>query len=642
MTSPRACHPCLPVLVVAAWVALALPALAAEATPSRAGLGERVGAATLRGDDGKEYTFHDLQGSKALVVVLLSFDCPVSTGYAPVLAELAGAYADRGVAFLGIASDPDEDAASLARRAREFRLPFRVLADPRRSAAAALRAETTPETFLLDRELVLRYRGRIDDRYAARLRPKARVGRQDLREALDELLAGRAVTEPATRAVGCPLRPDAVKATGPVTYHRDVLPILQENCQECHRPGEIGPFSLMTYRQAVRWAGDIKTYAQTRQMPPWKPVEGPAFHNERRLSDRAIATLAAWADGGTPEGDARDAPPPRQFTDGWQLGTPDLVLTPGEDFHLGAGGPDVYRCFPLPTGLTEDRWVNAVEVRPGNRRMAHHALLFIDRRGAARRLERAGHEAPGSATAEDRGPGYSVGLGYAFLPGFLPGGGLGGWAPGQVAHRLPAGTAFALPRGADVVLQLHYHRSGRPETDRTAVGLYFARGPSRRVQGVVVPGALALVPAGAERFRVRGSTWVRQDCQLHAVMPHMHLLGREIRLTMTPPGGTARTLVAIKDWDFDWQETYFLRETIPIKAGTRFDIEGVYDNSAGNARNPNQPPRTVCFGMATGDEMCVGFLAVSAAQPWPIFYDVRLVFPGLEKLGGLSLPGMGL
>src|SRR5262249_32776848 len=200
---------------------------------------------------------------------------------------------------------------------------------------------------------------------------------------------GRPISVAATVAVGCPI-PRAEKpavAAGDVMFYRDVLPILQNHCQSCHRPGEVGPFSLMTYRQAVNWAEDIKSFTQRRLMPPWKVSEGQPFFHERRLSDKEIATLAAWTDGGTPKGNEEESPPPRKFIDGWQLGTPDLVLSVKEDFVLGPTGGDVFRCFVLPTNLTEDKWVTAVEVRPGNPRIVHHTLQFIDIMGQGRKLE---------------------------------------------------------------------------------------------------------------------------------------------------------------------------------------------------------------------------------------------------------------
>jgi peroxiredoxin len=605
-------------------------------------LNQRIPDVALTDADGKTVALSTLKGKKALVVVFLSFECPVSTGYSSVLAELAKRYESKGVAFVGVNGGVEADAATLAKAATEHRLPFPVLRDPKRAAADAFKADAVPGAFVLDHNLVLRYRGRIDDGYAARLKPNRAVTSHDLKDALDDLLAGKDVRTPATRVIGCPIaRPRPTARTGKVTYYRDVLPILQDHCQECHRSGEVGPFALTSYAQAVNWSGEIRDFTRTRKMPPWKLDDGLPMHGERKLSERDIAALAAWADGGTPEGDPRDAPPPRRFVDGWQLGKPDLVLTLDDDFHLGASGQDLYRCFVLPTGLSEDRYVTAVEVRPGNRRIVHHAVLFTDGAGQARKLEERSRAR--ARKKEDDGPGYSVGMSLAFLPGFLPRSGLGGWAPGQVERHLPDGTGFHLPRGSDVVLQLHYHRSGRPETDRTSVGLYFARKPvDRHVQGVVLPGHFLFLPPGAERYRVGGSVWVRQDCHLHTVMPHMHLLGREIKITMTPPGGPTQTLAAIRDWDFNWQETYFLKESIAVKANTRFDIEAVYDNSDRNPANPHRPPRPVFFGLETTDEMCVGFLGMTADKGGRIRFDVQPRIQGLNWGPSWGIPLRGI
>ena len=610
---------CVPrVMLLAGLVVLAGGRAGAEGKPSVERLGEKIQSVTFKHDAGKAVRLKDLTGTKAVVVVFLSFECPVSTASCPALARLAKAYAGRGIAFVGVCTNQDEDAAQAARHGRDFGLPFPVFMDRRLAAARAFKAAVTPEAFVLDGKFVVRYRGRIDNGYAARLKKNRQTTRHDLQAALDELLAGKPVSEPATRAVGCPIERATEAAGGKVTFYRDVLPVLQNRCQTCHRPGEVGPFSLMTYHQAVNWSDDIKEYTRSRQMPPWKPVEGPAFHNDRRLSEREIATLAAWVDGGTPKGDPTEAPAPRRFVPGWQFGKPDLVLTVDKDFQIGASGRDLFRCFVLPTNLPEDKYVTAVEVRPGNPRVVHHALLFLDTSGQGRQLQQAEQQRKGDPAAADVGPGYSVAMGV----GFAPRGGLGGWAPGQMPRHLPEGTAYHLPRGADVVVQLHYHRDGRVEKDRTRVGLYFAKAPvSRHFQSVVIPGRFFAIPVGTAPYRVTGSTWVRQDCDVHSVMPHMHMLGREIKVTMVPPSGPARTLVAIKDWDYNWQETYWFEHAIAVKAGTRFDIEARYDNSAKNPNNPNSPPRTVFFGEQTTNEMCFGFLGAASARPGRIRFD---------------------
>jgi peroxiredoxin len=580
-------------------------------------LNKRIDNFSLRDSRGNPVSLQDLkERNRAIVVIFLSFDCPVSTSYTPALSELAKSYADKRVTFLGIVSNDDGDAGQIAKQAAEYKLPFRVLKDEGCRAADAFKADTLPSAFILDHNLILRYRGRIDDSYSARLKKNPRVTRSDLRLALEEVVEGKPVTQPATLAVGCSLtRERTARKSGAVAFHRDVLPILQENCQVCHRPGAAGPFALMNYKQAVNWAGDIKEYTQQRKMPPWKPIEGPAFHNDRRLKERDIRTLAAWVDGGMPEGDPQDAPPPRQFTEGWQLGPPDLVLTLPEEMTLGPSGPDLFRCFVLPTNLTEDKYVTAVEVRPGNRRIVHHSLNFYDLSGTARELEQKARSKDDGDQA-DHGPGYSVGMGLGFVP--KPGmvGGLSGWAPGQVIRHLPKGYGYLLPKGADVVLQLHYHRNGRLEKDRTSIGLYFAKEDGvKPFKGMVLPGRFLVIPPGNERFRVQGGLEVQQECKLYSVMPHMHMLGREVKVTLTPPGGPRTTLVAIKDWDYNWQETYFFKEPIALKPGTRLEVEALYDNSSKNPNNPSDPPRWVKFGEQTTDEMCYIFVGATSDTP---------------------------
>jgi mono/diheme cytochrome c family protein/peroxiredoxin len=578
----------------------------ADEKPSSAKLGQKIDNVRFQDAAGKASALGDLKGTKATVVVFLSFDCPVSTSYAQPLADLAKAYGAKGVTFIGLCPCK-EDAATVAKQAAEYKVPFPVFKEGAFAAADALAAGHTPEAFLLDSQLVLRYRGRIDDLYEARLKKRNTITRNDLKEALEEMLAGKDVGTPATQPIGCPiLRPSTAKpATGKVTYYRDVLPILQNHCQACHRPGEVGPFALMSYRQAVNWAADIKEFTRTKRMPPWKPTDGVAFRDARTMSDQDIATLAAWVDGGTPEGNTQEAPPARKLPAGWQRGTPDLVLSVDADFQLGASGRDLFRCFVLPTNLDEDKYVTAVEVRPGNPRIVHHALNFIDTTGAGRKLEQAEKDRAKKDDEQDAGPGYTVQMGT----GFRPSGAIGGWAPGQVSRRLPADTGYFLPKGSDVVVQVHYHRNGRVEKDRLQIGLYFADKPvAKRYQTLVLQGKFWFIPPGNEDYKVQGSVSVSQDATLYSVMPHMHMLGKSIAVKMTPPEGEARTIVAIKEWDYNWQETYFFKEPLAVKAGTKFEVEAHYDNSAKNPRNPFNPPRLVSIGEQTTNEMCFIFL----------------------------------
>ncbi len=529
---------------------------------------------------------------------------------------MAAAYAKRGVEFVAVSTGDDENAAAAEHHAKQYKITFPCFADPAGKVADAFGAEITPEVFVLDATQNVRYRGRIDNAYYARLSRSPVTTRQDLQTALDELLAGKDVSMPLTKAVGCSLQHEMPAATSKtassVTFYHDVLPVLQTNCQQCHRPGEIGPFPLMTYKDAVRWADDVREFTQTRKMPPWKPVEGVAFQNERRMSDHDIATIAAWVDGGMPEGNASDAAPPRHFTDGWQLGQPDLILTPKEDLVLGPSGRDLFRCYSLPTNLSEDKYVVAIEVKPGNPRIVHHTLNYIDPEHTGRQLEekwQTTKEKDLKPTDYDHGPGYTVGMGV----GFTPRAGLGGWAPGQLAREMPKGYGY-LPKGADVVMQVHYHRDGLVEKDRVQIGLYFAKSNlgMQRFKGGVIRGRFFAIPADNKHFLVTGSVPVEQNCTLYTVMPHMHLLGREIKVTLHPVEGKPTTLVAINDWDYNWQETYQLKHPLALKAGDTIEVEAVYDNSANNPNNPFSPPQLVTFGEQTTNEMCFVFLGATS------------------------------
>jgi hypothetical protein len=392
------------------------------------------------------------------------------------------------------------------------------------------------------------------------------------------------------------------RALEPPTFSDEVVRILQARCQTCHRPGEHAPFPLLTYRDAYERRDDIRDAVSARVMPPWKPV--PAFGDflePRRLSETELTTLVRWIEAGAPEGDAAKLPPPLMFPKGWKLGPPDHVLEMAETYTVPGRASDVYRCFVIPTKFPEDRWVTKVEYAPGDRKLVHHVLSYIDTTSAAEALDRA-----------DPGPGYTCFGG----PGFLPAGGLGGWAPGVQPRVMAAGVGMLLPKGANVVVQMHYNNSA-PEsrTDRTRIGLHFATSPiDKRQRSIAVLDRTFTIPAGARRHEVRASWTVPPGRDLHAdtITPHMHLLGREMKVTATYPDGAVRPLIHIDDWDFNWQGNYTFAQPVPLPAGTRIDMVAVFDNSADNLRQPSRPPRPVSWGEGTTDEMAIVFLGITA------------------------------
>lgn len=400
----------------------------------------------------------------------------------------------------------------------------------------------------------------------------------------------------------CLLLASPGRAREPVTFSDQVVRLFQRHCQECHRPGDVGPFSLLDYREAHPQRQEILDAVRARAMPPWKPVPGSGdFLGVRRLSDAEIALIEEWVLAGAPEGDPGRLPPPRAFPDTWRIGQPDLVLTPEAAYEVQASERDVYRCFTVPTDFAEDRYVEAVQVVPGNRKVVHHVLTYLDTGGRSAALDEA-----------EPGPGYTCFGG----PGFVAAGGLGGWAPGAPPVAMPDGVGMLLPRGARVVLQVHYHnRDGRVESDRTAIGVRFARKPvDKRVRVIPVLNRSFRIPAGAAHHEVSASFMVPTGRDLHAiaVSPHMHLLGRSMKVTATRPDGAVTPLVHIDDWDFHWQGAYAFARPVPLPGGTRIDVVAVFDNSAANRKNPNRTPRDVTWGEGTTDEMCIAFIRVTA------------------------------
>jgi mono/diheme cytochrome c family protein len=385
------------------------------------------------------------------------------------------------------------------------------------------------------------------------------------------------------------------------TFSDEVVRIVQERCQTCHRPGEHAPFSLITYADVFKRRADIRDQIDWRTMPPWKPVPGfGSFLESRRLSDEERATILKWIDEGAPEGDPAKLPPPRAFPTGWTLGTPDHVLEMSAPYTVPARAGDVYRCFVVPTSFPEDRWVSKVEYAPGDKKVVHHVLAYI---------------ATGPTAASLQRPAGGAGYPCFGGPGFLPAGGLGGWAPGIGPRVQPDGVAWLLPAGATVVLQIHYN-NGSPQahTDRTRAALYFATSPvDRRHRAIPLLNRTFTIPAGEKRYEVHASYTVPPGRDLHAtgITPHMHLLGREMKVTATYPDGAVRPLIYIDDWDFHWQANYTFEEPVPLPSGTRIDMVAVFDNSAGSKRQPSQPPRAVSWGEGTTDEMALVFVSIT-------------------------------
>ena len=389
-----------------------------------------------------------------------------------------------------------------------------------------------------------------------------------------------------------------------VTFSETIAPILYEHCVTCHRPGEIAPFSLITYRDAARRGARIAEVTASRYMPPWHPAHsGGTFVGERRLSDSQIAAIATWVQQGMPRGDRQRMPQLPPLPAGWQLGEPDLVLEMPTAFEVPAHAHDIYRNFVLPTGLTENRWVRAVELRSSARAAAHHALFAHVKQGTFAARDGA-----------DGQPGFGGSMAVGFVPG-QSGGSLGGWAVGGRGMVLPEGLALPLPAGTDFLLQMHFHSTGMAVRERAQVGLYFAPGPpAKSLASLDLPalfgfGAGIDIPAGESSYVIRDTFTLPADVLVQAAWAHAHYLGKEMKVEATLPDGSTVPLLSIPDWDFNWQEFYVYRQPVRLPKGTRVDAMIRYDNSAGNRRNPHDPPQRVRWGLRSADEMgTVGFM----------------------------------
>ncbi len=407
------------------------------------------------------------------------------------------------------------------------------------------------------------------------------------------------------------------------TYAREVSRILQEKCQSCHRPGDIAPFALASYDDARVWAADIQRVVEQNRMPPWKPVDShDRFTGFRGLTEDQRRTLLDWVAAGSPEGDPADLPEPLPERGKWLLGEPDLILEMPESY-TPPRGKDMYRCFVLPTGLAEDRFVSAVDVSPGERSIVHHVILYVDTTGQSEKLDEAD---PGPGYTCYGGPGLDAtsGGGLTSLTSLLSiGNMLGGYTPGQRPEHLPPGIGLFLEGKARVVMQVHYYSIRNSTEDRSAVGLYFSRQPVRKrlLWAPIAPvdnrGRLAMtIPAGAENHTITARFSLPPlnlfDVSAVAIYPHMHLLGRRIEVEVSRPKEPApERMILIDDWDFNWQGPYSYKEAVRMPGGSTIRLACTYNNSASNPKNPASEPKTVTWGEGTEDEMCLAFLGIT-------------------------------
>ncbi len=427
----------------------------------------------------------------------------------------------------------------------------------------------------------------------------------------------------------------AKRKSAAVTFNKDVAPIFNAKCAECHRPGETAPFSTLTYKETRPWAKSIKEKVVNREMPPWHadPHFGQ-FANDRRLSEAEIKTIVAWVDGGAVEGTAKDLPPAPKFAEGWNIPTPDVVLKMDEDYVVEASGPDEYQYFEMPTNFTEDKYIQMAEARPGNRKVVHHILAFVVPPGQAS-LTKVNKEMRAKAIEMSLmgTPWYRDGLlirtkkdtpvydNGAEMPEKLRGFNdvddfLSAYAPGHNPDMWAPGTAKKIPAGATIRFQVHYSKvAGSEQKDRSMIGLVFAKEKPKKVLATrAIANMFFKIPAQTDKHKVTAEWTAWRNTTLYTLMPHMHYRGAAMEYKVTYPDGKTETMLNVPNYSFAWQAGYIFKTPKFLPKGSKVTVTGTFDNTAKNKFNPD-PSKEVRYGEPTYDEMMIGFM--DYASEWP-------------------------
>lgn len=607
-------------LIVAVFSALSMSSLTAQESPTEPA---RVSTEPidftfdLQSLDGEVHALSQNDKQHSRVFVFLSPSCPISNAYTQELNRLHRQKVD-SVDFFAVVSDRFETRQESLKHYEEYALGFPVLFDSSGLLASVLKPTHVPEVFVVDAERKLVYRGAIDNAFEAIGRRRPTVEHHYLSDAISSLSRNERPEVTYSKPVGC-VWPEVSEndSVAAVTYNRDIAPLLQTRCQNCHREGQVAPFELTTYEDARAHADMLVQVTQDRIMPPWIP--GPnstrKFVGERWLTDLELELLKTWVEAGCPEGDSADLPPSPQFAEGWLLGEPDSIVKMTEPFSVPADGPDLLQNFVIPIEIPSDKLVAAIEFHPGNRRVVHHAVLFLDDKGEARKLD--------EATPE---PGYSNFGG----PGFVPSGALGGWSVGNTARRLPNDMGRYLKQGSDLVVQVHYHPTGKVEIDQSEIGLYFVQKPvaesiaepAKLVGSIWMANYEMDIPAGESNYGRSTTYRLPKDVVMVGIVPHMHLLGKSMRVTATQPGQDPEVLIDIENWNYNWQDEYYYEEPFQLAAGTLLRVEAVFDNSENNPSNPSSPPQRVTWGEETDDEMLFCFFLLTAEKTEDLIHTI--------------------
>lgn len=571
-------RPLLTVLTVASFISTgqAFAALPAES----------VANFELANHRGASWKLQDVPEDHLVVIAFLGTECPLAKLYGPRLNQLQTEFSKRKVTFVGINSNTQDSLTEITDYIAKHKIKYPILKDVGNKLADKLAAERTPEVVVLDAERKIRYRGRIDDQYLVGF-SRDTVRRRDLAIALEELLVGSEVSTPTTKPIGCYIgRVPESDPIGDITFTKHIAPILNQHCRECHRSGEVAPFSLTSYEDVLGWEDTILEVIADDRMPPWfaDPKHG-SFSNDARLTQKERDLLQTWVDNGMPEGDAKDLPPEPKYIEGWRITKPDQVISFDEKpFQVPAEGIVDYKYFTVDPGWKEDKYVVAMEARPDNVAVVHHLIAYVippgsdGRRGRDRRM-------------------------------------LVGYAPGATPHILDEGTAMKIKAGSKLIFEMHYTPNGTAQEDHSYIGLKFTdkKNVKRLLVGAAAVNTEFTIPPYASDHPVTATFDVKRDYYLLEMTPHMHLRGKSFQYEATYPDGKKEILLNVPSYDFNWQLTYKLKEPKLMPRGTVLTCKATFDNSEQNAVNP-KPGKPVRWGDQSFEEMMIGFFTAVAAD----------------------------
>ena len=569
------------IAVMAFCICISLPPTAIQAESP---IGHVVSDFSLDNVYGKSVSLSDFHDRKLIAVVFLGTECPLAKLYGPRLAKLQDDFGDMGVQVIGIDSNKQDSLTEMLAYSQKHDLNFPFLKDVGNKVADLVGAKRTPEVFLIDNKQVVRYHGRIDDQYGVGY-SRERQAEPDLANAIQQHLDDQPIANALTDAVGCHIgRIKTVQPTGEITFNKHIAPIFFASCTDCHRDGEIAPFTLTSYEDVLGWEDTILEVIDDQRMPPWSadPAHG-TFANDARLSQAEKDLIETWVDNGMPEGAPADLPALPDFVPGWKFGKPDeIIAMRDKPFQVPAEGVVDYQYFVVDPHWDEDKYVVASEARPENRSVVHHIIVYVmppgEKRPSLRRM-------------------------------------LVGYAPGSLPVVLNDGIAMHVPAGSKLLFEVHYTPNGTVQSDRSYVGFRFTEKENVKkhlIGGVAADGEFE-IPPNAPDHEVFASHSVNRDTMLLSMTPHMHLRGKAFRYEARYPDGRLETLLNVPKYDFNWQLKYILETPKLLPKGTAIECTAVFDNSDANPFNPN-PDVAVKWGDQSFNEMMIGFMDMVAAD----------------------------